>query len=352
MLVLPQAIETKWHPSNKAHYVNLGFKFTKMKDILIVDISHLTKQSHALIKVQCDYCETVYEKEYCAYITQSNNIIDKDCCKSCNYLKIQESNLKKYNVINVFQLESVKEKNKQIFLDNYGVDHYSKTKEYKEKIIKTSMERWGVPSVLQLEEVINKRKQTNLDKYGVDCVLKSADIQEKRKRTLIAKYGVEHYSQTDEFKEKYKLTSLNRFGSTNIFLTVDFRKKRVDTLYKNGNVPTSSQQLKVYEMLLQQNYNVKLNYPLSRINLDIALFINEDIKIDLEYDGWYWHQDPHRDRKRDEFTKSKGWKVLRIRSGNKIPSLEQLQESITKLITTDQKFTAITLEDWKVKDVI
>ena len=58
---------------------------------------------------------------------------------------------------------------------------------------------------------------------------------------------------------------------------------------KKELIPCSSQQLKIYEMLLDE-YKVELNYPLSQLNLDIAIFIG-DIKIDLEYDGWYWHQD-------------------------------------------------------------
>jgi len=69
----------------------------------------------------------------------------------------------------------------------------------------------------------------------------------------------------------------------------------------------------------------------------------------LGYDGWYWHN-PKDDRRKDEYLKSKGWKVLRIRSGHKIPTIEQLEIAIKKLTTTDKVFTTITLDDWKEEE--
>ena len=109
-------------------------------------------------------------------------------------------------------------------------------------------------------------------------------------------------------------------------------------------------ELKVFEMLKEKYSDkvVELNYIFSRSILDCALFIN-NIKIDIEYDGWYWHN-PKDDRRKDEYLKSKGWKVLRIRSGHKIPTIEQLEIAIKKLTTTDKVFTTITLDDWKEEE--
>jgi len=67
--------------------------------------------------------------------------------------------------------------------------------------------------------------------------------------------------------------------------------------------------------MLNNKYEIKLNYPLSNVSLDIALFI-DDIKIDIEYDGWYWHKDQQKDRRRDEFLKSQGWKILELKVVN------------------------------------
>lgn len=102
-------------------------------------------------------------------------------------------------------------------------------------------------------------------------------------------------------------------------------------------------------MLKNNNYNVELNYPISNVNLDVAIFIG-GIKIDLEYDARFWHQDKQKDRRRDEFLKLQGWKILKIRSGHKIPTLEQIEKAISKLINLDRIFTQIVLDDWKNKE--
>ena len=130
----------------------------------------------------------------------------------------------------------------------------------------------------------------------------------------------------------------------------DVKEKIAVAFYEKGSQKTSSQQLEIYNILKENNYKVELNYPVSNVTLDVAIFIGE-IKIDLEYDGWYWHQNSQKDRKRDEFLKSKGWKVLRIRSGRKIPTYAQVEESINKLIDSSRTFTEIKLDDWKESEV-
>lgn len=117
----------------------------------------------------------------------------------------------------------------------------------------------------------------------------------------------------------------------------------------NGNkVSTSSQQIKVKDMIeeMYPECHLELNYVLSSLFLDLCLFIDDEIKIDIEYDGSYWHKDSQKDRRRDEFVKSQGFKILRIRSGHLLPSKEQLQEAIEKLVG-GYNFTTIILKDWK-----
>ena len=68
----------------------------------------------------------------------------------------------------------------------------------------------------------------------------------------------------------------------------------LDTLCKKGECPTSKQQLELFEIIKNKYSFVELNYPYSSCVLDIYICIN-NIKIDIEYDGWYWHQDQQRD---------------------------------------------------------
>ena len=65
--------------------------------------------------------------------------------------------------------------------------------------------------------------------------------------------------------------------------------------------------------------------------------------MDIEYDGEYWHQDAQQDRRRDEFVKSQGYKILRIRGRYDIPNREQLIQHIEKLVNSQHTFDVIEM---------
>ena len=161
------------------------------------------------------------------------------------------------------------------------------------------------------------------------------------------KYGVESANLLPSTQEKRRQTCLERYGYDHPQKVPEIRQRSIQTLLSNGNVPTSSQQLEVYNMIesISTNNKAILNYVCDRSIFDIALFIDEN-KIDIEYDGWYWHQDTQKDRNRDEHFKLSGWKILRIKFGNKIPTKDQLIEAINRLIKNGYSYTEIVLDDW------
>ena len=53
------------------------------------------------------------------------------------------------------------------------------------------------------------------------------------------------------------------------------------------------------------------------------------------------------DRRRDEFVKSQGYKILRIKSKHKIPTVKELTSTIEKMVKEDKKYYEITLSDWE-----
>lgn len=211
--------------------------------------------------------------------------------------------------------------------EKYGVEHNFENGILREKSIQTQVDKYG-KLYCQTEEFKERYRKICQERYGVDNVFQLEEIKEKSKQTLFNNYGVEYSTQSPEIREKISRT-----------------------MFQNGTCKTSSQQIEIFNMLQNNNYKVELNFPISALNLDIGLFIN-DMKIDIEYDGWKWHTNFQKDRKRDEFLKSQGWKILRIKSGKKTPSFEQLINAIQKLIETDRTFTQIILDDWKVEKVI
>jgi len=80
-----------------------------------------------------------------------------------NYEKIKETNLKKYGVENVSQIEDIKEKKKQTTLNNFGVKYPMQSKVVRKKLRKNNIEKYGVDNVSQLEEIKDKKKQTMLN---------------------------------------------------------------------------------------------------------------------------------------------------------------------------------------------
>lgn len=101
----------------------------------------------------------------------------------------------------------------------------------------------------------------------------------------------------------------------------------------------SKPQRQLHEML-----GGELNHPVKRYHLDIAL-VSE--RICIEYDCWYFHQNnKDHDVKRDAYLIKHGWRILRIKSGVKLPTREQLEVSLA-LLRSGETYTEIVLDDWK-----
>ena len=390
MLIPNQMVKVKWCPKNKKYYENLGYEYTKIGEEFDVKIEDLTKGSKALVKVKCDYCGKIINRRYLNYIHQYSPELG-DACDDCKKLKTKESNIKNYGVINVFELDNVKNKIKETTQKKYGVEKYSQCEECKNKVKQTSLKKYGYTSYTKTEECKEKTKNTNLEKYGVEYHAQTEEHKEQYKKTCLEKYGKEFYTQTDEYKKKYKQTCLKKYGVEYHTQNPKIMKKIIDTqtkryggigfgsksiskkiqesifkhygvyspmqspeikekankkLLENDNILTSKQQLLIYDMLknIYVDNECELNYPLSNINMDCMININ-NIKIDVEYDGTYWHKNRKvQDRKRDEFVKSNGYKVLRIKGSHKIPTKEQLIKAIDYLVKDNHSYNEILLD--------
>lgn len=124
----------------------------------------------------------------------------------------------------------------------------------------------------------------------------------------------------------------------------EVQRKCHESMYKNGTCATSQKQIELNEMIKAIYGNSELNYPCDKVSLDCMTII-DGIKIDVEYDGWYYHKDTQvKDTRRDNFVKSQGYKILRILAyDNRLPTLEELKEAINTLTTTNKHFLRIEL---------
>lgn len=190
---------------------------------------------------------------------------------------------------------------------------------------------------------MDKQRNTMIARYGVPHPKQCEEIKQREREHNREKYGYDYYWQTKEGKEKIRKTNVEKYGVENPAASDEIRAKINQTLLENGTVKTSSQQIELKEMLDMMYGECKLNYPCGKCFLDCAINIKGCL-IDVEYDGRYWHQDEQRDRRRDEFVKSCGYKILRIRANHSIPTEGQLTEAIDYLLKEGNDFTTIELD--------
>lgn len=99
----------------------------------------------------------------------------------------------------------------------------------------------------------------------------------------------------------------------------------------------SKPQMKLHKML-----GGEINYPVRRYRIDIALM--EQPTLAIEYDCWYWH-DLKRDAVRDKYLVEHGWRILRVKSGSLLPTLDQLNAALDRL-RAGETYVELVLTDW------
>ena len=67
-MLITKTVNIRWNSKIKNHYVNSGYKFTKMKNEFKVFICDLTDSSFAEVTLKCDYCGKEYIKPFKDYI--------------------------------------------------------------------------------------------------------------------------------------------------------------------------------------------------------------------------------------------------------------------------------------------
>ena len=102
----------------------------------------------------------------------------------------------KYGVKNVLQVESVRKKSEQNYLNKYGVNH-----------------------PMLLDATKNKIKKTNLNKYGDEVYFKTTSFKIKSKITNLRKYCVEYSTQNEEIYNRAMKNSLRmcKYKDSNLY---------------------------------------------------------------------------------------------------------------------------------------
>lgn len=122
-MLISTVANLRWNPKIKRHYIDAGYKYTKMGDEFAVKINDLTAGSNVKVSVQCDYCKEIYEVAYYRYLNGHSGEIKTDCCDRCKKNKIRDVLVKKYGVIAPNQVEGAQDKIRKTNLELYGVEN-------------------------------------------------------------------------------------------------------------------------------------------------------------------------------------------------------------------------------------
>ena len=180
-----------------------------------------------------------------------------------------------------------------------------------------------------------KREDSFTGKYGVGSPGASDVCRQRAQDTMIDKYGERFALRTKEGQESFKKSMLEKYDCDNPMKSRELMYKARISTYENGTNPSSRPEREVIKMLeeLYGKDNCVPGYPVDRTNLDCLLTV-DDIKIDVEYDGKYWHQDKLHDQKRNHWLIANGYKVIRILGNPRdtLPSKEQLKEEVDYIL--------------------
>lgn len=159
------------------------------------------------------------------------------CSKRCTAIgsvkNSKDTSLKKYGVDHYSKTDEFRKKVIDSSLKKYGVEHYSKTDEFKKKYTKTNIEKYGFPYPAQHPDIIEKIKSTNIEKYGEIAYAKTLEFSENFKIYSLEKYGTTHPLQNEEIRQKIKNTNIKKYGVEYPLQSNNIKNKQVNTLKDN-----------------------------------------------------------------------------------------------------------------------
>jgi len=138
--------------------------------------------------------------------TWQGNMYAKYCSYKCNAIDNA-----RYGKDNYFGTDAGKNKIKEICIEKYGVDNFSKTGDFT-----SFMKNWHeTRDDTEKQSTQLKREETNIERYGTKTPFLNETVKEKIKTTMIEKYGVESPLQSSDILQKTIETNLARYGKKN-----------------------------------------------------------------------------------------------------------------------------------------
>lgn len=206
--------------------INDKYKNIRKGDILIINVSDLSKKSGRKIEVKCDICGKEKKLSYDKYLKNFNNCNFYSCSSKCSQDKV-----------------------KKTCMINFGATNASLSDEKKKKRIRTFEKKYGTSNPFGNKEIQKKLKQISINKYGVDNVFKSEEFKKFIKDYNLEKYGVEYISQVEELYIKQQKSGyrLHYHENTKLRYRGTYEKHFLDFCFNN-------------KITIEQGKRIKYNY--------------------------------------------------------------------------------------------
>lgn len=107
-MILTKTLSIKWNGSQKQHYINKGYNFTKIGDEFECKFEDIPHSSDKFVDCKCDYCGKIYSVQIKKHY-KNTQVVNKDACKDCAGLKNKEVKMVKYGKAGLIS-DSAKEK--------------------------------------------------------------------------------------------------------------------------------------------------------------------------------------------------------------------------------------------------
>ena len=248
-----------------------------------------------------------------------------------------KDNLKKQSIE---RYPKIKDKIEQTNLKKRGVKQVFQDKTVRDKCIETMLKTYGVENIFQLDSIIKKRKEKSFEKLGFEYALQNRDILNKAQNNLELKIGVKHGLQNSIINEKAQESIFNKYliKIENKINKLGYKFIKYDntiiTAYCNKCKKEFEIQLSVFYKRIEYKIEIctqctPLNHQQSQAEYDIIDFLYQnniinieetnktilngkhidiylpDYKIGIEYNGLIFHSSKYKYNKYYHQNKSK-----------------------------------------------
>jgi G:T-mismatch repair DNA endonuclease (very short patch repair protein) len=275
MIVPNQKIKVKWHGSNRKHYENSGYVYTKQGEEFEVIPEHLPQKSHIKILITCDFCGEESEKELCGLNLNGNQFCSNSCAGKFKFTFDNPNPQKDKSIVSCNEcghkfevFESVTKNNRWHFCSrecyaNFRHNNMFGEEMYNYQNLKTKC------IVCKKEFKTTKWEQEQDDKgkfCSQECYYKYRSIYYVGENHPM--FGI---NKSEEEKENMRILTTKRIA--------------------NGEFPQTNTTIHVAikEMLHELNTNFKEEIGFEYYSLD---FYDEYTNLGIEVMGDYWHGNP------------------------------------------------------------